>query len=98
MISDIARCILTLFILMQGFSPNDDDFEVKDYGPHIIYSLSAESLDEQEVDFNADVLFNALSNDLALYHRTSNAIRFQPYRCEGYPGVSRTSLYVSIYL
>lgn len=99
LLTEIARHMLALFLLSLEILPSEgeDTFEVKDYGPHRVYTQMARVPDRLADSIDPGDTLDKLSLFLNSYNAISPAVRFQPYNAEVYIcPCCGTFLYVSI--
>ncbi len=100
-LTEIAHNIIAGFLLTLGMVPSlgEDTMEIRDYGPHRVYTQQSRVPDGLADTIDpADVLEN-LTVYLDHHNALPTATKFFPYNVEAYicPCGCGTFLYVSIY-
>lgn len=101
MLQQIARNIIAGFLLTLGMTSSEDEdtLEVKDYGPHRIFTQQVRVPDSMAAAIDPGETLDKLVAYLEHHNALTTAVRFQPYNAEVYvcPCGCGTFLYVSIY-
>lgn len=101
LITEIARNTIAGFLLTLGITPSEgeDTLEIRDYGPHRVYTQQARVPDSMADTIDAAAVFAQLRIFLLYHNAVPTAVRFYPYISETYvcPCGCGTFLYVSVY-
>lgn len=96
----VAHNILVGFLLSLGIFPNDgeDITEVRDYGPHRVYTQMARVPDNMAATIDPVETLEQLAAYLEHDNARPGAVRFEPYNVQAYmcPCGCGTFLYVSV--
>lgn len=90
----LAMYLLGAWLMMLGLQPNKESEEIRDYGPHRVYLLSAMVNDGSKLD--VDQLSKSLEQFLSCLNQLGFC-RYQPYNVELYPHTWGGTLYVSMF-
>lgn len=93
-VDEIAIRVLEIWLLLQGFILIGDD-EIRDYGPHRVWTVSARCDDIiQAGDF-----WPLLVRDISDHNKHSTYFRFHPYDVKVYPSAvgGTSNIYASIF-
>lgn len=100
-IEKMAINLITGFLLMLGIFPSEDEdtTEVRDYGPHRVFTKQARVPLKLAGSIDPDAVLTQLAAYLEHYNALPVSIEFQPYDAKVYicPCGCGTFLYVSIY-
>lgn len=99
-LDQVAHNILVGFLLSLGIFPNDgeDITEVRDYGPHRVYTQMARVPDNMAATIDPVETLEQLAAYLEHDNARPGAVRFEPYNVQAYmcPCGCGTFLYVSV--
>ena len=99
-LNQVAHNILVGFLLSLGIFPNDgeDITEVRDYGPHRVYTQMARVPDSVADTIDPAEALDKLVSYLEHHNALPGAERFEPYNVQAYmcPCGCGTFLYVSV--
>lgn len=97
----IARNVISGFLLTLGMTPSmgKDTLDVKDYGPHRVFTQQARVPETMAASIDPAEILDKLVVYLFHHNTLPTATRFYPYNVECYicPCGCGTFLYVSIY-
>ena len=102
LLTALARHVLATFLLSLGILPiegeDDDTFEIKDYGPHRVYTQLARVPDRLADSIDPAETLDKLSHFLNSYNALPTSVKYQPHSAEVYtcPCGCGTFLYISI--
>jgi len=100
-LTQIARNIIEGFLLTLGITPSEgeDTLQVKDYGPHRVFTQQARVPDAMADTIDAEAVYNRLVAYMDHHNALPTAVQFYAYNAEAYrcPCGCGTFLYVSIY-
>lgn len=100
-LQQIARNIIAGFLLTLGITSSEDEdtLEVKDYGPHRIFTQQVRVPDSMAAAIDPGETLDKLVSYMGHHNSLPTAVRFQAYDVETYvcPCGCGTFLYASIY-
>lgn len=99
-LDQIAYNILAAFLAQLGMVPSEgDSMEIKDYGPHRVWTVQAKVPPEIADTIDQGEVFKALVEYLSRHNAAVTAVPFNAYGAEIYvcPCGCGTFLYPSIY-
>ena len=99
-LDQIAYNILAAFLAQFGMVPSEgDSMEIKDYGPHRVWTVQAKVPPEIADTIDQGEVFKALVEYLARHNAIVTAVPFNAYGAKIYvcPCGCGTFLYLSIY-
>lgn len=100
LLSKVARNVIAGFLLTLGIFPSEgeDTMEIRDYGPHRVYTQMAQVPPEQAESIDPAETLDQLAAYLEHHNARPGAVRFQLYNVQAYvcPCGCGTFLYISI--
>ena len=101
LLTEIARNLIAAFLLSLGILPSEDEdtFEIRDHGPHRVYTQLAHVPDALADNIDEIETLDKLVCFVEQYNTLPIAAKFQPHNAEVYicPCCGDTFLYVGIY-
>lgn len=99
-LTEMARSVLAAFLLSLGITPSEgkDTLEIRDFGPHRVWTQQARVPDSMADSIDRDDVLSRLIDYMEHRNALPAAVKFQPYNVEAYicPCGCGTFLYVSI--
>lgn len=102
LLSNMARNVIAVFLLSLGILPSggedDDIFEIKDHGPHRVYTQLVHVPDALADNIDPTETLDKLSHFLDHHNALPTGVKYQPYNAAAYTcPCCGTFLYISIY-
>lgn len=79
LLAQIAQNVIAGFLAQQGMLLSEGGMEIKDYGPHRVFTFQSKVPSNLEESIDGYDVFQALSAYLECHNMTPRAVRFHPY-------------------